>query len=564
MEVKRLNCASCGAPISVPDDLDYINCASCGSFLAVQRGEGYVALKIAEKISQSIEDSGKETQAAIRQTAQDTQNELRRLQLQYDLSTAELKLSGIQAEIRSIAPNNVLKIREMRYLEYLALERVRGIKRNIANLGNVSSAEAVTNLTEQITLLSYSIFSLSQANQRSDQVRDGLKKLRNEDAILRNQLFNLKVKMITRDLITFQDQGLSDANQVEIYKSLGNLGKDLEKVRYLPKTNERQVVEKDILKKYSDYYQRWSTLEVQRIKEMLVSNTEVDLKNMDLAASQTILADIQKDIQLVSDMHGNAIAASILSELRNKERDVQRHIHRLERTASRISAAQTYADSGSKPGLAGVGVVVGAFITDLFYSQPNLGQTTPSTEKASIESKRANQDKTLSASQPPSPPVMYSEKHRKFNGLVLRSLLISGLVGFSVSCLGLVVSSLILSPSSAADTPPYINALLISPITIGFIFGSLLFLRLITPWAGYSFLGGKKLATLGDIRVSPATVKVFSALIILVGGLLLSLNLGMAFETSTGISLAVICLAPIIFIGLAITMFFLIKEPKLS
>jgi len=33
MEVKKLNCEACGAPIAVPDDVDHINCASCGSYL---------------------------------------------------------------------------------------------------------------------------------------------------------------------------------------------------------------------------------------------------------------------------------------------------------------------------------------------------------------------------------------------------------------------------------------------------------------------------------------------------------------------------------------------------
>jgi len=83
MEIKKLNCTACGAPISVPDDMDYINCAACGSFLAIQRGEGYVALKVAEKISRVIEDSGRGTQEVIRQGSQDTQVELRRMQLQY-------------------------------------------------------------------------------------------------------------------------------------------------------------------------------------------------------------------------------------------------------------------------------------------------------------------------------------------------------------------------------------------------------------------------------------------------------------------------------------------------
>jgi hypothetical protein len=38
--------------------------------LTVERGEGYVALKVAEKLTRAIESSGHETQAVIREGAQ--------------------------------------------------------------------------------------------------------------------------------------------------------------------------------------------------------------------------------------------------------------------------------------------------------------------------------------------------------------------------------------------------------------------------------------------------------------------------------------------------------------
>jgi DNA-directed RNA polymerase subunit RPC12/RpoP len=43
MQTQVLSCASCGATISVPPDLDRINCAHCGAALNVVRGDGYVA-----------------------------------------------------------------------------------------------------------------------------------------------------------------------------------------------------------------------------------------------------------------------------------------------------------------------------------------------------------------------------------------------------------------------------------------------------------------------------------------------------------------------------------------
>jgi len=70
--------------------------------LNVQRGEGYAALKIAEKLGQAIQDSSAQTQGTIREGTQVTQIELKRLQINQDITTAQLQLSNVQAEIRSL------------------------------------------------------------------------------------------------------------------------------------------------------------------------------------------------------------------------------------------------------------------------------------------------------------------------------------------------------------------------------------------------------------------------------------------------------------------------------
>jgi predicted RNA-binding Zn-ribbon protein involved in translation (DUF1610 family) len=47
MTVRMVACASCGAPIAVPDDIDRLTCARCGSDLIIRRGEGFIASKLA-------------------------------------------------------------------------------------------------------------------------------------------------------------------------------------------------------------------------------------------------------------------------------------------------------------------------------------------------------------------------------------------------------------------------------------------------------------------------------------------------------------------------------------
>jgi DNA-directed RNA polymerase subunit RPC12/RpoP len=102
LEIVTINCASCGAPIKVPPELDNFNCAFCGANLMVKRGDGYVALKLMEQVTKSIQDSGAQTQSTIRESTQVTQSELKRLQLGQEISSLQIQLASIQAEIRSL------------------------------------------------------------------------------------------------------------------------------------------------------------------------------------------------------------------------------------------------------------------------------------------------------------------------------------------------------------------------------------------------------------------------------------------------------------------------------
>jgi len=135
MNISKLNCTACGAPISVPEDLDQITCTSCGTGLIIERGEGYVALKLAEKIARTIEVSGIQTQELIRENTQVTRAELQRLQVSQELSSLQMQLNGIQTEIRMLQrdTNNKAKkqLGELRVKEYLVMERIRGVKKQI-------------------------------------------------------------------------------------------------------------------------------------------------------------------------------------------------------------------------------------------------------------------------------------------------------------------------------------------------------------------------------------------------------------------------------------------------
>jgi uncharacterized Zn finger protein (UPF0148 family) len=102
MNLQRMTCPGCGASITIPDDLAQLTCTFCGSSLRVQRGEGYAALQLAEKLEQAIQESSSQTQDTIRAQTAATQGELRRLQLSQELATGQLQLANVQTELRSL------------------------------------------------------------------------------------------------------------------------------------------------------------------------------------------------------------------------------------------------------------------------------------------------------------------------------------------------------------------------------------------------------------------------------------------------------------------------------
>lgn len=137
MEVATVNCSSCGAPIRIPPELEYFNCAFCGASLVVQRGEGYIALKLVEQVSKSIQDVGEQTQSTIREGTQVTQVELKRLQLSQEISSLQIQLSSIQSEIRSLQRQKAdrkikRQLKELSGEEASLIDRIKGLQTVLA------------------------------------------------------------------------------------------------------------------------------------------------------------------------------------------------------------------------------------------------------------------------------------------------------------------------------------------------------------------------------------------------------------------------------------------------
>ncbi len=149
MSVQSLSCPSCGGPITVPEDLEYFNCAYCGVGLNVKHGEGYVALRLAKEIGQAIRDTGSQTQDTIRAGTHTTQSELKRLQLAQTVSSAQLQLSAIQAEIRALErskKNRRVKqqLKQLYAQEQQVIQLIRSTQAALVPVNVTASTKATT------------------------------------------------------------------------------------------------------------------------------------------------------------------------------------------------------------------------------------------------------------------------------------------------------------------------------------------------------------------------------------------------------------------------------------
>jgi LSD1 subclass zinc finger protein len=127
-------CSSCGAPLNIPLDAEQVSCTYCGAALIVQRSEGHISLKIAEKVSQTIQDVGGQTQASIREGTEITQSELKRLQITQEQSSLQIQLTNIQSEIRSLErlkSDRKIKgqIKELQSKEKNLIARINGLQK---------------------------------------------------------------------------------------------------------------------------------------------------------------------------------------------------------------------------------------------------------------------------------------------------------------------------------------------------------------------------------------------------------------------------------------------------
>lgn len=338
MKLIKLNCPTCGAPISVPDTMDFINCASCGSFLAIDRGEGYVALKAAEKLARTIEDSGKDTQDVIRESITVTRSELQRLQAVQEISAIQMRLNNIQSEIRTIQrqPQSLTTENQLRGLhteEFLAMDQIRVLNQT-AKAPAADDVQGQILFTEnEIRLIEAEITAIKQSGDSQRKIIENILDAQLEK--LEDQVRNMKVQQVKNTLKTYGRSSDKFENQEEAEKLLLIIKKDLVKIESRKNSPEGRVVYSELVQKLEHVKKSIFTMEYARISSMLsTTNYQVDPGN--LASLYEYKTQINHDLSLLPSGTTNDAVNDIRDKLLEAQRRVERKMRKLDKEQAKV------------------------------------------------------------------------------------------------------------------------------------------------------------------------------------------------------------------------------------
>jgi hypothetical protein len=207
MKTVKMNCASCGAPIAIPEDVNTLVCTSCSSTLSVDRGEGYITLKVIEKLAESIHEMGERTSSAIKENAFVTQVELKRMQLNQLISMEEMKINTLQAEIRAVKRRTTENVTLNDELSDLLLQEndvrmhIRSLETDISRLdpGWEDSLDVIKRdgrvINEAIAVLSPYAYIYNVQNR--------LNRMQNEKVKNENAYDRLEAKLLRKNIVSF-------------------------------------------------------------------------------------------------------------------------------------------------------------------------------------------------------------------------------------------------------------------------------------------------------------------------------------------------------------------------
>ena len=256
MEIKKFNCASCGAPLTIPDDTDVIVCPACQSTLAIERSEGYVTLKVMEKLAETLKENAFVTQV-----------ELRRMQTSQMISMEEMKLNTLQTEIRAAKRRTGNQTILQNELSELLLQEndirmhIRTLKADIAHL-DPGWEESLLVIRRDSALLDEAIGILMPYAYLPN-IPARIDRMKNEKKRCEVQYNRLEAKLLHRELQAIDYPPFEKLTLEEMEELQEKIPQDLKFLNNKEQTNVNLQLQRELNNKLTQINQRYPRLKVE-------------------------------------------------------------------------------------------------------------------------------------------------------------------------------------------------------------------------------------------------------------------------------------------------------------
>lgn len=319
MKTVTLNCASCGAPVSIPDGAETFVCPSCRTTLMVDRGEGYITLKVLEKLSDSIQEMGHVTSSAIKQNAYVTQVELKRMQLQHLVSLEEMKLNSIQAELRAAKRRTPLNAGITPEMVDLVLQdndsrmHIRDLQKEIAHL-DPGWEESLPVYRQDVKLLDQAISCL-QPYAPATLVGNRLAEVKSEQRKAVAELNQVETKLLRRELESLQYPSFGRLSMDQMEELLEKIPGDLARLNAGEKTEAKEKLINeltDTLEKIKTFYPR------KKLESLVGPVVSLDYKKPFpklMEERQPLIDQVQADLDKVNSIPAGPVRTQFNQQL---------------------------------------------------------------------------------------------------------------------------------------------------------------------------------------------------------------------------------------------------------
>jgi hypothetical protein len=332
MQIVKANCPSCGGSLSIPDDRDAIYCSSCGSSLAIERGEGFVTLKFAEKIVSAIEQAGNATQDAIRESSYVTRTEFQRLHANQELSTLQLQLSNLQTEMRTVerSPSSLATIAQklkLHQAEYELLDRMYAVHQRISTPDPANLQACIDFANWEISWLRSEIAALSFSGRR-DRVQL-IKSLNTNIIELTSKIAGLKISQLRNRFSSYKQPDPTPSDFTGIAALLALLVVDEQNARAFRSSSEGKAVHDEIFVRTMKLKSWLVEGDRKRIGEMLASpNFRANPDNVN--SLHELLVLINRDLQNDFRIYEPGVAHQYQKALLDRKSQTEKQIKKLE------------------------------------------------------------------------------------------------------------------------------------------------------------------------------------------------------------------------------------------